>query len=511
MGKNLRELEILDTTLRDGEQTPGVSFSAGDKLEIARMLLTRVRVDRLEIGSARVSEGERAAVGAIFAWGAHRGLSDRLEILGFVDGGKSVGWIAETGGKVINLLAKGSEAHCRVQLRKTPAQHYADVAREIALARERGLEVNVYLEDWSRGMRESLAYVFNFLTALSALPVSRIMLADTLGELTPGAATRYFAYLQSEHPELRYDFHAHNDYGLATANSLAAVEAGIDGVHTTVNGLGERAGNQPLSQLVSAVHDFSPRRTRVHERELLPVSALVEALSGKRCAWNTPITGGDVFTQTCGVHADGDKKGDLYVNRLLPERFGRRRDYALGKLSGKASLERNLDELGIDLAPAQRAQVLAEVVRLGDRKKEVTASDLPFIVAGVMGAAAPDRLKVLDYRIETCAGKLPRATLKLEFDGEILEDSATGDGGYDAFAKALRKVLRRKHLTLPRLTSYEVRIPPGGKTDALVETRIVWQAPGGGVWTTTGVDCDQVVAAVIATEKMLNRLITDKK
>ncbi len=505
--KSDRSLELLDTTLRDGEQTPGVAFTPQEKLQLARMLLSRLKIDRLEIGSARVSEGEREGVAAIYEWADHRGYLERLEMLGFIDGGKSVAWIAETGGRVINLLAKGSEQHCRIQLRKTPAQHYADVAREIACAVERGLAVNVYLEDWSRGMSDSFSYVFNFIHELEKLPVARIMLPDTLGVLTPPQVTRYLEWLYLEFPHLHFDFHGHNDYGLVTANSLAAVNAGIDGVHVTVNGLGERTGNQPLSQLVVAVHDTTTRRTQVPELELQNASELVQTLSGKRCAWNTPVTGSDVFTQTCGVHADGDRKGNLYVNRLLPERFGRKRDYALGKLSGKASLDQNLAELDLELEPELRAKVLQEVIRLGDRKKQVTAADLPFIIADVMRTPVSNRVRVLDYEIGIRAGTLSKAWLKLELDGETLEGSASGAGGYDAFMKALRKLCRARKITLPRLVSYEERIPPGGKTDALVETKITWSRSDGTVWTTSGVDSDQLVAAITATEKMLNLLL----
>ncbi len=505
--KSELDVELLDTTLRDGEQTPGVAFTPEEKLQLSKLLLTRLKVDRLEIGSARVSAGERESVAAIYEWAAHRGYLERLEMLGFVDGGKSAEWIAETGGKVINLLTKGSEAHCRIQLRKTPAQHYADVAREINIAAEKGMTVNVYLEDWSRGMGDSLAYVFNFVDELIKLPVARIMLPDTLGVLTPWQTARYLDWMYAQYPQLRLDFHGHNDYGLATANSLAAVNAGIDGVHCTLTGLGERTGNQSLEQLVVAIHDNTPRKTQVVERELVAASELVQALSGKRCSWNAPVIGSDVFTQTCGVHADGDKKGNLYANRLLPERFGRRRDYALGKLSGKASIDQNLQELGVELDAETRARVLQEVIRLGDRKKQLTPADLPYIIADILSTPIVSRVRILDYRLETRSGAAPKAWVKIEFDGEVSEASSTGDGGYDAFMKALRKLFRLRNVTLPKLLSYEVRIPPGGKTDALVEAKITWAIPAGGGTVTSGVDPDQIVAAIKATEKMLNMLL----
>ena len=506
MERRVQILEVLDTTLRDGEQTPGVSFTPGEKLQIARMLLGQVRVDRVEVGSARVSEGEASGVREIMTWAEARGNPEAVEILGFADHGKSAGWIRNAGGRCMNLLLKGSEHHCRIQLKKTPRQHLDDAMREIDSAVRSGLSVNVYLEDWSDGMRDSRGYVFDMLRALSELPVKRFMLPDTLGVMTPDEVTESLQWVFAAFPGLRVDFHAHNDYGLATANSLAAVRCGISGIHATVNGLGERAGNQALAQLVVAVHDHTCRRTRIHEKMLIRAAGVIQSVSGKRCAWNTPVTGEDVFTQTCGVHADGDRKGGLYCNGLHPERFGSARQYALGKLSGTASVERNLDDLGLELDPEVREKVLQKVVRIGDRKKQVGAADLPFIVADVLDRPCETRLRVTDYRVESRAHKLPKASVTAELDGMEVRAEATGDGGYDAFVKALRKILRRLHISMPKLVDYQVRIPPGGKTDALVETSITWQTGGKNI-VTGAVECDQLAAAIVATEKMLNMIL----
>lgn len=500
-------VEILDTTLRDGEQTPGVAFTPAEKLQIAKALIMRAKVDRLEIGSARVSEGELIGVKDILQWAEKHGVLERMEILGFIDGGKSAAWVHEVGGKVINLLAKGSEKHCRIQLRSTPEAHYAKVAREIRTAHEMGLTVNVYLEDWSNGTREDFGYVYNFLKVLQDLPVARIMLPDTLGVLSPDEVSRYMEWVFAAFPDLKVDFHGHNDYGMVTANSIAAVKAGVSGIHTTINGLGERTGNQPLPALTAAIHDMTDRKIRVAEKQLVYLSGLVQTLSGKRCAWNTPVVGSDVFTQTCGVHADGDKKGDLYANKLLPERFGRNRVYALGKLSGKASLEKNLEEIGIELDDEQRKRVLAEIVRLGDKKKQVTAADLPFVIGSIINQPISGKVEIIDYQIETRCGVTPRAVVAVKFENELIHGTASGDGGYDAFVKALRKAFKGINKTFPKLSDYEVRIPPGGKTDALVETRISWDRGKERPLITVGVDSDQLAAAIQATEKMLNLVL----
>ncbi len=504
-------VEVMDTTLRDGEQTPGVSFTAAEKLEIARRLLQNLKVDRIEIASARVSEGERDAVRSIIEWGERRELVEAMEILGFVDSGRSIQWIRDVGGRVLNLLVKGSEEHCRLQLRRTPARHFDELSREIEAADKAGLAVNVYLEDWSNGVKQSFAYVNELLTRLAQLPVRRVMLADTLGVLTPAEVSMYLQWMFAVSPGAHFDFHGHNDYGLVTANALAAVLGGVNGIHVTINGLGERAGNLPLAQLVVAVNDHTRRRTRVSEKELQHASELIESISGKRRAWNAPVVGVDVYTQTSGVHADGDRKAGLYMNKLLPERFGRERNYALGKLSGKASLDNNIRQLGIDteLDPAVRDRVLQEVIRLGDKKKSVSQADLPFIIAGVLRAPERQRLRITSLEVTSRLHSSPRAELEVTLDDQSVRATATGDGGYDAFVKALRKCLRQFKLTMPRLTDYQVRIPPGGRTDALVEATITWAPAAGRTLVTTGVDSDQLVAAVQATEKMLNLIIKE--
>ena len=503
-------VEILDTTLRDGEQTPGVAFTPKEKLSIAKML-RRLKVDRIEIGSARVSEGEAEGVRKILDWFNLHDNPEKAEILGFTDGGRSVEWIRNNGGKVINLLCKGSRNHCEIQLKKSPERHFADIRRDVEKAADAGLKVNLYLEDWSGGIGESFDYVLAQVSFLKDLPIERFMLCDTLGILNVSRLSSALNLMRTAYPGLHFDFHGHNDYNLACANAIAAVECGINGVHCTINGLGERAGNLDLAQFVVALKDFTSFQTHVVEKELHHASNMLQALSGKRCAWNAPVIGSDVFTQTCGVHADGDRKGNLYCNRLLPERFVRHRDYALGKLSGKASIDRTLELMGEELlSPELRKKLLSEVIRLGDRKKTVTAADIPFIISDIMRTPEAARVRIVDFETVSRRGGLPRAHVTLEFDGVRVEDSSTGDGGYDALIKAIRKCLKKFNLSMPKLLDYQVRIPPGGRTDALVETTITWKGSDGRNVVTTGVDPDQLVAAAAATEKILNHMIHGK-
>ena len=445
-------IEIMDTTLRDGEQTTGVSFTRSEKLSIFRLLVEELHIPRVEVASARVSSGEFETVKRICEWAKPNGHLDKVEVLGFIDGGQSNSWVRDTGAKKINLLCKGSERHCRIQLEKSPEAHIADVKEAIADARSKGLEVNLYLEDWSNGMKDSQGYVFRLMDSLREEPVGRFMLPDTLGVLDPYDTFDYVKKMIKTYPELRFDFHAHNDYDLAISNLFAALKVGASGVHCTINGLGERAGNAPLSSAIAVIHDMLHLSTGIDETKINRVSGIVESYSGVAIPPNKPIIGEYVFTQCAGVHADGDSKADLYSSKLAPERFGRTREYALGKLSGKGE----------------------------------------------------DKIKLVNYQLSIARGLRPTAVVKIEINGKEYMESSVGDGQYDAFMKALRKIYRgQRRRDFPTLTNYTVNIPRGGKTDALVQTTIHWQY-GEHLLKTIGLDADQTESAIKATIKMLN-------
>ena len=495
----------MDCTLRDGEQTSGVSFLPHEKLMVARMLLGDVNVNRIEVASARVSDGEKEAVRMICRYAESVGKLNRVEVLGFVDGGKSIDWIDECGCKVINLLAKGSLKHCTHQLKKTPEEHIDGIYESLTLAMQKGMAVNLYLEDWSSGMKDSPDYVFKMMDALVESGIKRFLLPDTLGILNPMEVTKYFGQMVERYPDTNFEFHAHNDYDLAVANSLAAVVSGASGLHVTVNGLGERCGNAPLASVQAILKDQLDIETSIREDRLGEISRLVEGYSGIAIAPNQPIVGENVFTQVAGVHADGDNKDNLYCNNLVPERFGRKREYALGKNSGRANIAKNLELLGLELTPEQTRRVTQRITELGDRKEIVTQEDLPFIVSDVLKHSAPeDKIKLVSYMVSLAYGLRPMATVKVEIDGKQYEDNALGDGQYDAFVKAMRKIYReRLGRTFPTLENYAVSIPPGGRTDALVQTVITWRS-GEKILRTRGLDADQTEAAIKATIKMLN-------
>ncbi|MCX7087243.1 MAG: 2-isopropylmalate synthase [Methylococcales bacterium] len=503
MSTESRKIQLMDTTLRDGEQTQGVSFTPIEKVNIAKALLQSLRVDRIEVASARVSEGEKEAVTSINQWAKQEGFSGCVEVLGFVDHTKSVDWIVATRGSVINLLTKGSEKHCREQLGKTLAEHTADILQTIQYALAQGLTVNVYLEDWSNGYQNSPDYVYGLMDNLKQVGISHFMLPDTLGVLSPEEVFTNLSDMCQRYPDLAFDFHPHNDYGLATANVMAAVQAGVSAIHCTINCLGERAGNASLAEVAVVLRDKMHMQLNIDESHIVRISNMVENFSGKRVAANAPIIGADVFTQTAGIHADGDQKGGLYKTKLAPERFSRKHSYALGKMSGKASLKRNLELLELDLSEENQKKVLERIVSLGDSKQTITTDDLPFIIADVLESTHYQHIKLLNYAITSGFNLESTASIRIKVSGVEQVASGVGNGGFSAFIDAITKAMQSHAYTLPKLADYEVRIPKGGQTDALTECVITWNCVDG-LRKTRAVHSNQVFAGVLATLKIIN-------
>lgn len=354
-------------------------------------------------------------------------------------------------------------------------------------------------------MKDSPDYVFQLMDALKDSGIKRFMLPDTLGVLNPLQVIEYFRKMRKRYPDLHFDFHAHNDYDLAVSNVLAAVLSGAKGLHTAINGLGERAGNAPLASVQAILKDHFNAHTNIHEEKLNQVSHVVESYSGIAIPPNKPIVGSSVFTQVAGVHADGDNKSNLYCNDLLPERFGRKREYALGKASGKANIRKNLEELGLELSEEAMKKLTARIIELGDKKELVTQEDLPYIISDVLKHTNIDeKVRLVSYMVSTAYGLKPVASVLLEVNGVVYEENATGDGQFDAFVRCIRHIYKNKlGRKFPWLANYMVSIPPGGRTDALVQTTIEWEFRDKNI-RTHALDADQTEAAIKATIKLLN-------
>src|SRR3989344_1244394 len=503
-------IEIMDTTLRDGQQSHGMKYTQQEKLEIARYLLEKVKVDRVEVASALTSDGEFHTLTAIMNWAQKHGQENRIEALGFVDGGRSAEWIAKAGCKVINLLCKGSEEHCRVQLRSTPQEHFEKIEHTISAARRLGLSVNAYLEDWSNGVQNSWDYVKNLCVALSRMPIDRVMLCDTLGILNPYKTGRLVKATAKLLHGKKVDIHMHNDYGNATWDTIGGVYTGfVDGVHVTVNGLGERTGNADLAQVVVAIHDHTRYKTRVNELELRPISRLVSMFSGRSIPVNAPISG-KVFSSGCGVHSDGNRKGGIYQSRLTHERFGAQFITALSNQSGQASLKDCLErDLGITtLTDDQIAKLRKRVADLSDSGKRLGIGDLLVLVSEFTNQPHRIVLSVDEGSVSTRSslGRKASVYAVLRFKGQEVILEAEGNGGFDAFMNGLEVWAKTVDLKVPELIEDQVNIPPGGKTNALTFADIRWKRPeeDGEEFQTIGTDSDQVMAAVRSAIQAVN-------
>jgi (R)-citramalate synthase len=502
------KIEIMDTTLRDGEQVEHGSYPPEWKLKVVQALIS-AGVNRVEVASARgFSAVEQKMLTTVMEWARKNAFEDKIEVLTFVDYKKSADWVNEAGGRVINLLCKGSERHCHLQLDKTLGEHLDDIAATVGYATSSfDMTANIYLEDWSQGMINSRDYVWEMLKRLNEMKaVSRIMLCDTMGVLSFWQMEEFVRAICREWPDLHFDVHCHNDYGTATANTLAAIRAGAKGAHVTVNSLGERTGNAPLDELVVNIHDhLKCFCTDLIEEKLRPISKLVSLMSGRRVPGNKPISGANIFTNTAGIHADGNMKKRLYEHPLIkPKRFGARLKDAMGKLSGRASIVSNLEQLGWDLSYREIGAVLNRVVELGDQGKPVTLGDLPYIVASVLNR--PECI-VFEASVQTVSASNKKALVSanLIYKGREYEIGGRGDGGFDAFMRAVKIWARRKPIKIPKLLDFDASIPPGGSTSALVQIVIDWEIPESrDRFQTRGVHPDQVIAAIDAAVRAIN-------
>jgi len=503
----IKTIQIMDTTLRDGLQSFGVHLSVPERQQVAEFLLRRVRVDSLEVASARVGGDEHETLTTIVKWAASHHCLERIEALGFIDGTSSVEWIASAGCRTINILAKGSERHCRKQLHWTLNDQVEYLGVEVEAARSRGMAVNVYLEDWSQGMRQSPEFVSAFALQLAKLPIERVMLCDTLGVLYPLEVRRYVQVVRTLLPRQKLDFHGHNDRGLATANTLLAIEGGVDGVHVAVNGMGERAGNTPLEEVVVNIKDFLGHAgflVNIDESQLTVASRMVAAFSARRVPPNKPIVGANVFSQTAGVHIDGDVKDELYVSDLRPERFGAQVTHVLGHLGGKASVKSNAKKLGLDLSVEELELVTEKVQELG-ANHSLSPSDLLAIVADILDRPELVTISLVKVVTNSVFAKSASANAVIAHNGKHYAITARGGGGFDAFWNALRKWARGYGvIVIPELVHYDIDVPTSGDSSALTTVIITWRIPDKSEFITTGLDRDQVMAGIKAAVAAVN-------
>ena len=490
--QELRTVKILDTTLRDGEQTPGVSLTADQKLQIAKQLDV-LGVDYIEAGTAIISEGEQRGIKAIANAGLKAEISSFARLLK-ADVDAAIGCDVDT----VNLVAPVSDSHIKKKLkidRETLINRTVEMSEYV---KGHGLKVEISAEDASRADIEFLNAFFSDLSPV----IDRLSFCDTVGVMYPERTKELFqALCKSKTPVAA---HFHNDFGLATANSVAAVMAGAQVVHVTVNGLGERAGNASLEEVVTALEMFYGVKTMIAKEKMYKTSRLVMNLTKMPVAPNKPLMGDNAFTHESGMHVHGTLADPSLYEPIDPAILGRRRRFAFGKHTGKASVKVTLEEMGISADEDQMQKILADVKEIGDRGKSITDSDFQAIVDDVLSIEREEKIKLVDLSVVSGKNVYPTASLRLEIDGEDVIEAGVGVGPVDAAINALRKAMAGMEMNDLRLEEYHVDAITGG-TDALVNV-MVKMSRGDKTITASGVSEDIVIASVRALINGVNRL-----
>ena len=483
-------VRFFDTTLRDGEQTPGVSLTPADKLEIATAL-SDIGVHVIEAGSAVASEGEREAIRLI----ANAGLS--AECCTYVRAlPQDIDCAADAGADSVHLVVPVSDLHIIKKMQKSREEVHAMAMKAVTYAKERGLLVELSGEDASRADQEFLVKLYRDGVAHGA---DRLCFCDTVGVLTPERAAEIIPPLCLA----PLSIHCHNDLGLALATSLAALKAGAGCIHVTVNGLGERAGNTPLEEAVMSLETLYGYKTGIDTRKIYPLSTLVSRLTGVPFATNKPIVGTMAFTHESGIHAHGLFRDTRTYEPITPESVGRTRRIVLGKHSGSASVKAALTELGYNPNPRQLEEIVKRVKTLGDEGRRVSDTDVMAITDAVMMLECKPIISVKQFTVVSGSNILPTASVTMEINGEEITGAATGDGPVDAALRVLRQAVASAGDI--GLEEYHVDAITGG-TDAMVEVTVKLRKDGR-VISSCGARTDIVQASVEAVVTGMNRLL----
>ena len=486
------DIKFFDTTLRDGEQTPGVSLTVDEKLWIARTL-DKLGVDIIEAGSAVTSEGERAAIKAI----ANEGLNAEIcsfarAVIGDID--HCLACDVDS----VHLVVPVSDLHIEKKLRKDRETVLTMATDVTEYATDNGLIVELSGEDASRS---TIDYLKEFYRRGVEAGAERLCFCDTVGVLVPERTREIFTELKTIAP---ISIHCHDDFGLATANSIAALKGGATQVHATVNGIGERAGNTSLEEVVMTLESLYNIKTRINTPELYHVSRLVSRLTGVLVAPNKAIVGENAFTHESGIHAHGLLADTSTYEPITPELVGRERRIVLGKHAGGTSVKLALRELGLEATDEQLNDILKRIKELGDRGKRVTDADLQAIAETVLEIDREARIKLEELTVVSGNVVTPTSSIRLLVDRAEVVEAGIGLGPVDAAINALRKATGK--LADIKLEEYHVDAITGG-TDALVE---VWVklSKGDHAITARGARADIIMASVEAVLEGMNRLLT---
>ncbi|MGB9914575.1 MAG: 2-isopropylmalate synthase [Candidatus Bathyarchaeales archaeon] len=490
------KIRVFDTTLRDGEQTPGVSLTPENKLRIAQRL-DELGVDVIEAGFAAVSEGEMEAVKLI----ADAGL--KAEICSAARGIKGdIDAVAKSGADSIHLIIPVSDLHIEAKLRKTREQVLQITRDMVRYAKDCGLIVELSAEDASRADVEFLKKVFA--TGIEA-GADRVVACDTVGVLTPERSYELFAELRRSLTVPVISVHCHNDFGMAVANTIAALRAGANQFHATINGLGERAGNASLEEIVVSLKALYKLNVDIKTELLYSTSQLVSRLTGIYVQPNKAIVGENAFTHESGIHTQGMLAHPSTYEAIAPELVGGTRRLAPGKHAGSAGLKAALAAMGLTPTEEQLKEIQARVKSIGDKGKMVTDADLLAIAENVLGLSAKKAIQLQEITVVSGNTVTPTASVRLKLNGKEVNGAAIGVGPVDAAINAVKKAIAEVEQI--HLEQYNVKAITGG-TDAMVEV-VVRMRKGNRTATAMGVREDIVMASIDAVLGAMNVLTTD--
>ncbi len=490
------DVKIFDTTLRDGEQTPGVSLTPDQKLRMA-IKLNELGVDVIEAGSAITSEGERQGIKNIVSEGLD------AEICSFARAVKvDIDAALECGVDSVHLVVPTSDLHIKYKLRKTreDVKRFAVECTQYAV--DHGLTVELSAEDSTRTDFEFLKEVFQAGIDAGA---TRICACDTVGMLTPESSYKFYGGLAEL--KVPVSVHCHNDFGLAVANTISGLQAGAAQAHVTINGIGERAGNASLEELVVALHSLYNVETKIKLGMLYQMSKSVARMTGVYLQPNKPIVGENAFAHESGIHADGVMKKAETYEPITPELVGHKRRFVLGKHVGSHIVREKIKEMGLRVDDARFNQIFGRIKALGDMGKCVTDIDLQAIADDVMGIL-PEKPVELE-ELTTVAGNrvTPTASVKLKINDMDKVEAGVGVGPVDAAIVAIKKSM--KDVVDIELEEYHVDAITGG-TDALIDV-VVKLRNGDRIVSARSTQPDIIMASVEAVLSGINKILSDKK
>jgi D-citramalate synthase len=483
----------LDTTLRDGEQTPGVSLTPENKLRIAHRL-DDLGVDVIEAGFAAVSSGELEAVKLIAESGlkaeicsASRGTRDDIDA------------VAKSGADSIHLIIPVSDLHIEVKLKKTRVQVLQIAKDMVKYAKNCGLIVELSAEDATRADRNYLKQVF---TAGIEAGADRVVACDTVGVLTPERSYEFYGDLRNSLTVPVVSAHCHNDFGMAVANTVEALRAGANELHATVNGLGERAGNASLEETIVTLHNLYNLKLDVQMQQLYSISQLVSRLTGVYVQPNKAIVGENAFTHESGIHTQGMLAHPSTYEAIEPELVGGTRRLASGKHSGSAGIKATLASMGLTTTEVQFKEIFQRVKTIGDKGKTVTDADLLAIAENVLGLSKEKPIQLQEITVVSGNTVTSTASVRLKLNGREVNGAAIGVGPVDAAINAVKKAIQEVEPI--NLEQYNVKAISGG-TDAVVEVSVRMRK-GNKTATATGVREDIVMASMDAVLSGMNVL-----